>query len=119
MCNAYNHPPGCNCGWGGGVKYTTYNHIKTKEIPSIPKRFPVKLEIIDGNTENVVTLENNVTIKVTELLSETKPINCRFCGMKVYYYENKTGSKVFFEGLGKPWIKHECKEYLEFKNNKK
>lgn len=32
MCNAYNHPPGCTCGWGGGVKYTNYYTNKKKLI---------------------------------------------------------------------------------------
>lgn len=118
MCNAYNHPPGCTCGWGGGVKYTNY-YTNKKKINPIPKVFPVESIIIGRNIEKFVILENDIAIKEKVLFSETKPVNCNFWGMKVYYYKNNIGSKVFFEHLGIPWIKHECKEYLKFKNNKK
>ena len=33
---------------------------------------------------------------------------CRYCGRKVFYYENEHGSKVFFNELGWPWPKHSC-----------
>ena len=44
--------------------------------------------------------------------AKTYPTQCRYCGGKVYYYENEYGSRVFFEKLGWPWPKHRCREYL-------
>ena len=42
----------------------------------------------------------------------TYPTHCRYCGKDVYYHENEYGSRVFFDGLGHPWQKHRCREYL-------
>ena len=33
---------------------------------------------------------------------------CPVCLQPVYYYQNRHGSKVFFDGLGHPWPKHPC-----------
>lgn len=33
---------------------------------------------------------------------------CPVCGAKVFYYENSSGSRVFFNDLGWPWPKHGC-----------
>ena len=46
--------------------------------------------------------------------SRTIPTRCRFCGAKVFYYEDEFGSKVFFDELGPPWPKHSCAEYEAF-----
>ena len=46
--------------------------------------------------------------------SRTIPTRCRFCGTKVFYYEDEFGSKVFFDELGPPWPKHSCAEYEAF-----
>ena len=46
--------------------------------------------------------------------SRTIPTRCRFCGAKVFYYEDEFGSKVFFDELGPPWPKHSCAKYEAF-----
>lgn len=33
---------------------------------------------------------------------------CPVCSKPVFYYQNKHGSKVFFDSLGHPWPKHPC-----------
>lgn len=33
---------------------------------------------------------------------------CPVCGESVFYYQNKSGSRVFFDDLGWPWPKHRC-----------
>ncbi len=33
---------------------------------------------------------------------------CPICGDDVFYYENSFGSKVYFDCLGFPWLKHPC-----------
>ena len=33
---------------------------------------------------------------------------CPVCGDRVYFYQNKWGSRVYFDELGKPWPKHPC-----------
>lgn len=50
---------------------------------------------------------------------KTIPMNCKFCGEKIYYHTNEYGSKVFFEELGGNWPIHECKSYLLAKSAEK
>lgn len=114
MCNAYNHPPGCNFGWGG----VNYNNTKTSTriiTTDTKKVFKVKLSLYNGKMEKVVEIFPKIVIREKELLSETKPTICKYCGAEVFFYQNSNGSKVFFEHLGIPWTKHECEEY---KNSK-
>jgi len=33
---------------------------------------------------------------------------CPVCGATVFYYQNASGSRVFFDALGWPWPKHPC-----------
>jgi hypothetical protein len=33
---------------------------------------------------------------------------CPVCGATVFYYQNSSGSRVFFDDLGWPWPKHPC-----------
>lgn len=119
MCNAYNHPPGCNCGWGG-VKYDSIrisnNKLQAREKDT-PKKiiFKIKLEIYNGKAEKVVEIAPKIKVREKELLSETRPTTCKYCGAEVFFYQNEYGSKVFFDHLGIPWTKHECEEYLNFK----
>ena len=46
--------------------------------------------------------------------SKTYPTQCPSCGEAVFYYEKKHPSgrvsKVFFQRLGKPWERHDCRE---------
>ena len=85
-CNAWNHPPNCNCGWGGdtgGGFGTTW--------PQAP----------------AVRLFNNSwpTVK----MSITVPnASCPVCGAPVFFYESFSGGRVFFDELGPPWPKHPC-----------
>ena len=42
-------------------------------------------------------------------LSRTIPNwTCPQCGKKVFFYQNDSGSKVYFDHLGPPWPKHPC-----------
>jgi hypothetical protein len=36
--------------------------------------------------------------------------SCPLCGDSVFYYENSSGSKVWFDELGPPWLIHDCFE---------
>ena len=33
---------------------------------------------------------------------------CPVCGRLIYFYQNRSGSRVYFDELGKPWQKHHC-----------
>ena len=34
--------------------------------------------------------------------------SCPVCGAEVYFYQNRFGSRVFFDEVGPPWPKHPC-----------
>ncbi len=40
------------------------------------------------------------------------PVKCRHCSQAVFLFTCNCGSKVFFEELGWPWLKHACPGYL-------
>ncbi len=93
MCNAFNHPPGCTCGWGGvwyGGNSNQGDWLFNKE----PR--PRKLGRQRGTYDNPsagLTVPNS---------------KCPVCGASVFYYESPYGGRVFFDDLGPPWPKHPC-----------
>ena len=88
MCNAWNHPPGCACGWGGvghqGRGTGRQQRLFSYWPPGIP---PISASI------QSITIPN---------------AKCPVCGESVFYYCNEYGSSVFFDELGPPWPKHPC-----------
>lgn len=85
MCNAWNHPPGCTCGWGGE------GHLGGGGGwgPSSDYRVAVS--------------------RFSEPSSYTNPNpRCPVCGASVFFYQSPYGGRVFFDALGPPWAKHPC-----------
>lgn len=95
MCNAQNHRPGCNCGWGGGYHAGGYGGGRADGVGGINFR------IADGriwSRPGALTCE-----------SFTNPnALCPVCGASVYFYQSPHGGRVFFDDLGPPWPKHAC-----------
>lgn len=90
MCNAWNHAPGCTCGWGGvghlGIRGPgTYSQYATGSpyswVPPIRHTFE---SFINPNAR------------------------CPVCGEPVFFYQSPFGGRVFFDELGPPWPKHPC-----------
>jgi hypothetical protein len=79
LCNAKHHPPSCRCGWGGE------GHLG-KSIKSVKK----------ADREGIYVQENFC-----------HPTKCRHCGALIFFVRYNGGS-VWFDELGKPWIKHGC-----------
>lgn len=92
MCNANNHRPGCNCGWGGGYHSGGYY--------SGVYRNPLVMSS-DATSENFFvssrSFENDFC----------RPTSCPECGQQVYFVRHNGGS-VWFDELGPPWPKHKC-----------
>ena len=86
MCNARNHPPGCNCGWGGGWHAggyaSSYSSISPIATPAI-HRWAYKEEDF------------------------CSPTTCPICGASVYFVRHN-GGNVWLDSLGPPWPKHAC-----------
>lgn len=86
MCNAWNHPPGCNCGWGGSSTGNSKG-VFTSFSSSLPKT-------ASDDDDN----------------SETYSTKCWWCGAMVFYHTNGYGDSVLFDSLGWPWEIHSCWE---------
>ena len=84
MCNAWNHPPGCPCGWGGGWQGPS-------GLTAVSAMWPAR-----------------VTNFVNPFAS------CPVCGAAVFYFESREGGRVFFDSLGPPWPKHPCTDTSRF-----
>lgn len=81
-CNAWNHPPGCNCGWGGAT---------------------------GGGGRHSLPLNVWTSRRYCDLESYLNPnATCPVCGAAVFFYQSPYGGRVFFDELGPPWPKHPC-----------
>jgi hypothetical protein len=99
MCNAWNHPADCNCGWGGdghfgGGGFGGYGGY--------------------GGGGGGSTYRSTFEGEVFEFPFVTYPsyvnpnARCPVCGADVYFYQSPYGGRVFFDDLGPPWPKHPC-----------
>ena len=95
--NAFNHPPGCDCGWGGvwygNSPYTDgwlFDNIRRgRSLGAQPgTRFPIAGGYTNPNAQ------------------------CPVCGAAVYFYMSPYGGRVYFDDLGPPWPKHPCTDTL-------
>ena len=91
MCNAWNHPPGCSCGWGG--------------------------EGSQGGSPGLgiggIGLPRFTDWARTRYRQESRAFvnpnaKCPVCKTGVFFYQSPEGGRVFFDHLGKPWPKHAC-----------
>jgi hypothetical protein len=95
MCNAWNHPADCNCGWGGDGHFggggfggygggggSTFRSTFDGEVFEFP--FVTYPSYVNPNAR------------------------CPVCGADVYFYQYPYGGRVFFDDLGPPWPKHPC-----------
>jgi hypothetical protein len=90
MCNAYNHSPDCNCGWGGdGNGGSSWEWRKSTTGSGDPSN-----KIIDLARE----CGHSIII----------PVRCWYCNEIIYLYANEYGSFCVFEEIGIPWKKHDC-----------
>ena len=92
-CNAWNHPPDCNCGWGGdtGGGGWSSSTLGIRHIPAPDGR--------DWQPARRPSFETYVNPNA----------RCPCCGANVYFYQSPFGGRVFFDPpLGPPWPKHPC-----------
>lgn len=88
MCNAWNHSPGCSCGWGGGWKGGS--------LFSSTKSIPTPIRTVHGFSNQYSDSYTNPNAR------------CPVCGASVFFYRSPSDGKVYFDELGPPWPKHPC-----------
>jgi hypothetical protein len=96
-CNANNHPPSCECGWGG---------VWYGNIPYGGRTFRCEAEQ-DASLPRAVSIDKLVEVDSPRRLTIPNA-RCPVCGCRVFFYQNEYGSRVFFDDLGPPWPKHPC-----------
>lgn len=79
MCNAWNHPATCSCGWGGLTVGAFAGHQRR-----------------DAHQARV--LISNFTASSA----------CPVCRSPVFFFRDLNGGSVYFDELGPPWPKHPC-----------
>ena len=84
MCNAWNHPPGCTCGFGGEGHLGRSIGFTGGHFARVPRILPVYESFVNPNAR------------------------CPVCGDEVFFYQSPDGGRVFFDELGPPWPKHPC-----------
>jgi len=95
MCNAFGHPAGCTCGWGGdghlGRRTDGYSNEYLAPYPSTP-------EYLWRGSQRHATYDSYVNPNA----------RCPVCRAAVFFYQSPYGGRVFFDELGPPWPKHPC-----------
>lgn len=90
----YNHHPWCVCGWcqrNGWGAFSTSEAQRCYDTHSA--RFLLQRASADRG-HMACFVQPNAT--------------CPVCRASVFYYQNRFGSRVFFDELGPPWPKHHC-----------
>ena len=86
MCNAFNHPKSCRCGWGGdghqGQPSLHWDDAWSKRLPNTPWH-----------------------VSIEDFCRKT---TCPICGSDNVYFVRHNGGSVWFDQLGLPWPKHGC-----------
>lgn len=100
MCNAYNHSPGCNCGWGGGNNGGW----------SASWRRGLGGGFGGSGDDNIhIDCRSFMQQLAADLgYSIVFPTLCRYCGEPIYLYAAPNGGFAIFDHLGPPWPKHQC-----------
>jgi hypothetical protein len=85
MCNAWNHSPGCNCGWGGD------GHAGSG----------------GGGQWSTIGYSSGASAYSHRFYDVCHPTICPECQSEVYFIRHNGGS-VWVDELGWPWPKHDC-----------
>lgn len=93
MCNAWNHSPGCTCGWGGdGNVGGGGGWAGGYTLPTLAP---------------FTHREGALTSYRYDSSDFCRPTTCPECGADVYFIRHNGGS-VWVDELGWPWPKHGC-----------
>jgi hypothetical protein len=98
-CNAHNHPPTCECGWGG----VWHGNVLTN------RDWNDGDTLLDAGGSPIEASSVHQRVRDRRPQSLTIPnASCPVCGASVFFYQNEYGSRVFFDALGFDWPKHPC-----------
>lgn len=117
MCNARNHPPGCNCGWGQGWQSGGYGSSSGRSSFSFRElnssRLSSSRSFLSTPVPVISTSLKNMNANVLRGTWSAPNSICPMCRQGVYFYKLEHGGKVYFDELGPPWPKHVCTDSLK------
>jgi hypothetical protein len=87
VCNAWNHPRNCRCGWGGDGHLGTHGYQQRQPAPAPSAKQQGFRSLHSYTTPNA---------------------RCPVCSKWAYFYQSPYGGRVFFDELGGDWPKHPC-----------
>lgn len=90
MCNAWNHPPGCACGFSGH---------------GFPRPNFIGHQQRTGGNKGTFSRPSYDWVYFGPITFKTE---CWWCGMPVFFHRNDNGGCVLFDRLGPPWPVHPC-----------
>jgi len=104
MCNAWNHPPSCACGWGGD------GHLGSGGGGSVLATRGLFSAVPNQFKQNIASI-------ATEKRFLNPNARCPVCDEPVYFFQSENGGRVFFDDIGPPWPKHPCTDNPIAKKN--
>ena len=98
MCNAWNHPINCHCGWGGDGHLGRSSGVNGDCVPR-------------SYTDWAHEAYHSASAAYTN-----PNARCPVCQKRVYFYQSPEGGRVYFDELGPPWPKHPCTDQVGSKS---
>lgn len=98
-CNAWNHAPSCDCGWGG----VGYGGQRTPSFDPTWVGNELRIPNIPGSPTDLWS-----THVRNEESFMTPNAHCPVCGDEVFFYRSPYGGAVYFDDVPWPWPKHPC-----------
>jgi hypothetical protein len=107
MCNAWNHWPGCTCGWGGeGHSGSGYSGGPRIRYPTVCRRgFGFSGSNFGSSSMSELAAELGHSLVF--------PVLCKYCGAPVYLFASPDGGFAVFDQLGPPWPKYWCRRLAQ------
>ena len=101
MCNAYNHPPGCTCGWGG----------EGHQGRSPGGWRKIGRSYVRNNNANPSIIRINDYIYEFNIKGEDwlQAIKCDNCKAEIFQAHYNNGIALF-DSTEYPWTSHECEK---------
>lgn len=94
-----------------GTTHWVSGHSVEREDLRASYALPTLLSNPEGDLFGL-RLPNRNALSDGTLPSFTVPnAKCPVCGALVFFYQNLTGSRVFFDDIGPPWPKHPCTDF--------
>src|ERR1051326_7423892 len=113
MCNAFGHPPGCQCGFIGQSRGGPGGKVKSRGM-LIGRRSQLIHSYSEWQPDRMASLR---VMAVEYQMNLLFPAACWYCSQNVFLFASKDGGFVIFNSPGDDWPVHECSGYSPNRRN--